>query len=79
MIEIAPVPVAAPIMFGVVFPIETFPPSTEIPAKIPGAVVAPLVVVKEIAVTVFPWIEEAVPVLDAVNSIPNKRLVKAPL
>ena len=51
---IAPVPVEAPIIFGVMSPTETFPPKTEIPAKIPGAVVVPLVLVNEIPEIVFP-------------------------
>jgi hypothetical protein len=51
---IALVVVAEPIVFPVVVPTLTEPPSTLIPAKTPGATAELLVVAKEIAVTVFP-------------------------
>ena len=56
---IAPVVVAEPIVFPVVVPMLTEPPSTLIPAKTPGAVAKALVVENEIAVTVFPWMPDA--------------------
>ena len=54
VIEILPVPVAAPIVLPVVVPIFTVPPKTLIPEKIPGAKVAPLVVESVMAAIVLP-------------------------
>ena len=48
----ASVPVVAPTVFPVVVPMFTFPPSTEIPEKIPAVVAVPIVVEKLILLTV---------------------------
>lgn len=54
VIEIDPVPELAPTVLGVMFPIDTEPPKTEIPEKTPGAVVDPLVVDNDNPEIVFP-------------------------
>ena len=76
--EIAPVPVVAPMVFGDVVPTFTAPARTLMPSKMPGAVLAALVVVREIAVIVFPWMLDTGEVA-AVNSIAKKRMAAAVL
>ena len=65
----ASVPVVAPTVFPVVVPMFTFPPSTEIPEKIPAVVAVPIVVEKLILLTVFPCTFDTV-VVPTVISIP---------
>ena len=56
----APVPVEAPMILGVTFPILAFPVVILIPHKIPFVVAAPLDVARLMAVTVLPCTEVAV-------------------
>ena len=64
---IAPVPVAAPMMLGVMFPAFTLPPVMLIPHSMPLVVVVVLLVDMLIAVIVFPCTDDAVVVPTFIN------------
>ena len=78
VMDMEPVPVAAPMILAEVVPTFTLPASIEIPVKIPGAVARPLVVDKLIPLTVFPCTFDA-GLVPTVSSMALYKLAYAPL
>jgi hypothetical protein len=81
VVEVAarlPVPVVAPIVFGVTVPTFTSPDVMLMPQRTPYVVAAPLDVPRVMAATVFPWTEVGV-TLPTASSIPMNRVAIVPV